>query len=188
MNRNIEFYLKSYDMLSSDQCKFVLDSIKDENWVQHTYLNPKTQIVQPQNDEKELDIVHSSNQECNELIMKTIWDVLHKYVDEFQFSWWGTWTGYSHVRFNRYKENQIMSNHCDHIYSLFKGFPRGVPILTILGSLNDDYEGGEFVMWGDTVIPFKAGEIKVFPSNFLYPHRVEPVIKGTRYSFVSWAY
>ena len=43
-------------------------------------------------------------------------------------------------------------------------------------------------MWGDQVIPFEAGDVIIFPSNFMYPHRVEPVTKGARYSYVSWAY
>ena len=61
-------------------------------------------------------------------------------------------------------------------------------MLSIVGQLNEDFEGGEFVMWGDQVIPFEKGDIIIFPSNFMYPHRVEPVTKGERYSYVSWAY
>ena len=34
----------------------------------------------------------------------------------------------------------------------------------------------------------KKGDILLFPSTFLYPHRVEQVKKGTRYSFVTWAF
>jgi len=49
-------------------------------------------------------------------------------------------------------------------------------------------ELGEFVMWKDKVIELKAGSVMIFPSIFLYPHRVEPIKKGTRHSFVSWAY
>ena len=38
----------------------------------------------------------------------------------------------------------------------------------------------------DKVIDFKGGDILIFPSNFMYPHKVEPVIEGTRYSYISW--
>ena len=34
----------------------------------------------------------------------------------------------------------------------------------------------------------KAGEVIIFPSNFLYPHKVNPVSKGTRYTFISWVH
>jgi predicted 2-oxoglutarate/Fe(II)-dependent dioxygenase YbiX len=43
-------------------------------------------------------------------------------------------------------------------------------------------------MFGDEEIKFKTGDLLIFPSNFLYPHRVEPVTKGVRYSFISWTW
>ena len=55
-------------------------------------------------------------------------------------------------------------------------------------ALNDDYEGGEFIMFDNYEIKFKAGDLIIFPSVFLYPHLVKPVKKGIRYSFVSWCY
>jgi|TARA_R110000803_G_scaffold53828_2_gene110399 hypothetical protein len=58
--------------------------------------------------------------------------------------------------------------------------------------LNDNYEGGELCFkFPDTpqesIIEKKANRMIVWPSNFLYPHAVKPVTKGTRYSVVSWA-
>ncbi len=55
----------------------------------------------------------------------------------------------------------------------------------MLGVLNDDYEGGEFVLI-DEKIDLSKGDIIIFPSNFMYPHKVEPVTKGIRYSYISW--
>ena len=40
----------------------------------------------------------------------------------------------------------------------------------------------------DKEIQLKKGDVLVFPSNFLYPHKVEPVTKGLRYSIISWVY
>ena len=54
--------------------------------------------------------------------------------------------------------------------------------------LNDDFEGGDFVMFTDQKIEFNKGDLLVFPSNFLYPHRVEEVKSGTRFSFISWSF
>ena len=58
--------------------------------------------------------------------------------------------------------------------------------------LNDDYEGGELVFKFPSAeneyrINTKKNRLIIWPSNFLYPHSVLPVIKGTRYSVVSWA-
>jgi hypothetical protein len=51
--------------------------------------------------------------------------------------------------------------------------------------LNDNYEGGEisFRLQNLQVKP-EAGDLFVFPSNFMYPHRAMPVISGTKYSLV----
>ena len=91
------------------------------------------------------------------------------------------------VKYNRYLEDRVMAEHCDHIYSLFDGDIKGVPILTAVGLLNDDYDGGNFVMFQDHIVELKQGDVIIFPSNFLFPHKVEPVTKGIRYSMVSWA-
>jgi predicted 2-oxoglutarate/Fe(II)-dependent dioxygenase YbiX len=71
---------------------------------------------------------------------------------------------------------------------MFDGNRKGIPTLSIVGVLNDDYEGGEFIMWQDTEIKLKTGDVLIFPSNFLYPHKVNLVTEGTRYSLVSWTW
>jgi predicted 2-oxoglutarate/Fe(II)-dependent dioxygenase YbiX len=81
-----------------------------------------------------------------------------------------------------------MNEHCDHIKDLFIGEVRGIPILSVLGALNNDYKGGELVFFQDQIVELKQGDLMVFPSVFMYPHRVETVTEGTRYSFVSWAW
>ena len=73
----------------------------------------------------------------------------------------------------------------DHIHSLFDGQRKGIPILSILGVLNEGYEGGEFVFFQDYEVPLKAGDIMVFPSNFMYPHTVKELTKGERFTFVT---
>ena len=57
---------------------------------------------------------------------------------------------------------------------------------------NDDYEGGELCFQTpdgseEIIIATKQNSIIMWPSNFLYPHCVKPVTKGTRYSIVAWA-
>jgi len=65
--------------------------------------------------------------------------------------------------------------------------------ISIIMNLNDNYEGGDFIFFNPTkrneIIhreKLKKGTILFFPSTFLYPHSVEPITKGTRYSIVSW--
>ena len=39
-----------------------------------------------------------------------------------------------------------------------------------------------------TLKKLNQGDVLIFPSNFLYPHKVNSIKKGTRYSFVSWVW
>jgi predicted 2-oxoglutarate/Fe(II)-dependent dioxygenase YbiX len=64
---------------------------------------------------------------------------------------------------------------------------KGIPILSVVGLLNDNYGGGEFMIRGKEVKLIR-GDILIFPSNFIYPHEVKDITKGIRYSFVSWAF
>lgn len=64
--------------------------------------------------------------------------------------------------------------------------------LSMILLLNDDYEGGDLLFRDvaknkEIKIPKKAGNLIVWPSNFMFPHCVTPVTKGVRYSVVSWA-
>ena len=81
-----------------------------------------------------------------------------------------------------------MAQHVDHIHTLFEGDRRGIPVLSIVGMLNDDYDGWEFMLFDDWHVPLKTGDVIIFPSVFLYPHRVEPITRGTRYTFISWVF
>jgi predicted 2-oxoglutarate/Fe(II)-dependent dioxygenase YbiX len=71
---------------------------------------------------------------------------------------------------------------------MFDGQRKGIPILSVLGALDDGYKGGEFVMWEDTVIDMPKGSVMVFPSNFMYPHKVNEITEGVRHSVVSWVF
>ena len=64
-------------------------------------------------------------------------------------------------------------------------------VLSIIMNLNDEYEGGDLVFTDQQSNEIKKiklgmGSIVFFPSNFMYPHTIKPITKGTRYSIVSW--
>ena len=77
-----------------------------------------------------------------------------------------------------------MSRHIDNIHHSH-GQTYGYPQLTALLMLNDDYEGGNFLI-ADNEYETAKGSGGVFPSNFMFPHAVKKVEKGTRYSIVTW--
>jgi predicted 2-oxoglutarate/Fe(II)-dependent dioxygenase YbiX len=186
MNLDIKSYFKEYENFFSDEvCDQTVKYLKDVSWYEHTYHNSRTgEFSSTQN---ELDVSWDTTPNYMELQNK-LWDAIHDYVKEINVPWFESWNGYSGLRFNKYNVDTNMKLHCDHIHSLFDGERKGVPVLTILGVLNDDYEGGDLVLWEDTYMRPKKGSVLVFPSNFLYPHKVDTITKGTRYSFVSWAW
>ena len=63
--------------------------------------------------------------------------------------------------------------------------------LSVIINLNDSYEGGDLVFCDQNKNEIKRfnlgkGSIVFFPGNFMYPHAITPITKGTRYSIVAW--
>ena len=189
MEKHLDAYIKVYDAIPKELCDETVKLLSNSeiDWQQHLFYNRATETEFSRSGEKELDVSYEITA-TNEELMRIVWESIHKYITELNFHWFDGWAGFSALRFNKYSESRLMAKHCDHISSMFDGERRGVPILSIVGVLNDDYEGGEFVMFDDTTIELPKGSLLVFPSNFLYPHEVLPVTKGTRHTFVSWVW
>ena len=170
--------------------KTIKELSDNKTWERHTYTSTIDFKASSKNGDKELDVCYGDNLTYSKELHQLTWKALEKYIviDKIGGKSFIGWSGFSPIRFNRYNKNQIMSKHCDHIVSLFEGKNRGIPILSIVAVLNDNYKGGEFIMFDDYEIKFKAGDLIIFPSVFLYPHLVKPVKKGIRYSFVSWVF
>ena len=187
--QNLLDYVKVYENhLPVKLCKSAVKNLKKINWQEHTFYEANTGRFVSY--DHELSVSHDVIPEKIE-IDKQVWFALERYIlkDFASFSdWYNGWNGYTTVRFNKYDPTTQMKLHCDHIHSMFDGERKGIPTLTILGSLNDGYEGGELLMFGDYEIKLPVGSVAVFPSNFMFPHEVKPVKKGTRYSYVSWAW
>ena len=80
----------------------------------------------------------------------------------------------------KYEEGGFYTQHTDN----YTDSPRTISCSICL---NDDYDGGEFAFFGRKLkYNLKKGSIITFPSNFMYPHEIMPVTKGTRYSIITW--
>jgi predicted 2-oxoglutarate/Fe(II)-dependent dioxygenase YbiX len=102
---------------------------------------------------------------------------IKKYNEKFNGAHIEEDTGYE---FLRYETGQFYTEHTDS----FMGSPRAV---SCSFALNDDYGGGEFGFFGrELSIKAPKGAAVLFPSNFMYPHEILPVTKGTRYSIITW--
>jgi len=90
----------------------------------------------------------------------------------------------TNFRINKYGMGGFMSEHIDNIHHSHKqelGFPQA----SLLFFLNDDYEGGEIFI-AEKMFKPKKGSVIIFPSNFMFPHYVNKVTKGERYSIITW--
>jgi hypothetical protein len=85
----------------------------------------------------------------------------------------------------KYQDAGFYTWHTDH----FAEIPRTMSCILLL---NNDYEGGNLCFRnpdgsGEWEVEVKPNRMIIWPSNFLFPHTVKPVTKGTRYSVVAWA-
>ena len=72
--------------------------------------------------------------------------------------------------------------HTDNCYTK----PRNLTILIGLNS-KDQYEGGELFIGNDkNGIKLDRGDMVCFPSNFMYPHKVQRVTQGQRKVLIIW--
>jgi len=180
-------YCKVYkNIFEKGFCQTVITQLEKEYWHTHAFFG--YDVAHRVQYDNELSISWAKFPE-KIILQEKLWYIIQKYIiDDLQSPVYTGWNGYTEIRFNKYNVGTEMHEHCDHIQSMFDGIRKGIPTLSIVGLLNDDYEGGEFVMWNDTLIDTPCGSVLIFPSNFLYPHKVTPVTKGIRYSFVSWVW
>jgi hypothetical protein len=83
------------------------------------------------------------------------------------------------MNFIKYGPGQHFQEHHDHGYSYNC-------VVSLVAYPNDDYEGGELMFRLQNLkIKPKAGDLFIFPSNYMYPHRAMPVISGTKNSIVT---
>jgi hypothetical protein len=186
----IEDYIIIKNNISKDICQSLIDACNNRKWDKHQWNNYGTGEF-TFNSKKELEVM-SSSEEQEVKVKPFIVEALKEYqkkctwgsTKEDQPSWLSRFVP---VRFNKYAVGTMMRGHYDHIHDLFDGTIKGIPIVSIVANLNEDYEGAEFYC-RDKIIPLTTGDILLFPSNFMFPHGVTECTKGTRYSFVSWAF
>lgn len=179
-------YIKVYDsILTKDQCDLIISEYNNSNEWRMSEIgvngNQNTSV-------RNCDIINMSLGhviDINQEVRKKIDDILFttsaiaakKYIVDFPNCFLQSDSGYDLLR---YQKDGCYIQHTDN----FKTQPRTV---SMSFNLNDDYLGGEFAFFDREIkIRTRPGSVIVFPSNFMYPHEIMPIIKGTRYSVVTW--
>jgi predicted 2-oxoglutarate/Fe(II)-dependent dioxygenase YbiX len=119
----------------------------------------------------------NSRKEIDTYLFRSAAVAVGRYTEMFPASRIEEDSGYELLR---YGEGDFYIQHTDS----FKGASRSVSCSFLL---NDEYEGGDFGFFDKELkIKVPKGCALMFPSNFMYPHEVLPVTKGTRYSIITW--
>ena len=187
---NLSDFIFTEKSIPDTICDYVLKELESNHWEKHQWGSIYGNAVDKTEAPKEPDITYSKPLDSilNSFVLQTGNKYQKKYSDESHYNTSNFIFSFSEIRFNRYHIDQKMEMHFDHIKSLFNGYNPGIPVLSFIGALNDNYEGGELVFWKDYSIKLKKGEVICFPSNFLYQHRVNPILSGVRDTFVCWAW
>ena len=174
-----------YENALTDEISDNIMNIKD-GWVDSTYSNHDGNIgVKKSRERVVMDEQHikSDNRFWNPLSNASK-AVIDAYKKRHPYMYYYNPISMTSFRINRYKKGGFMSEHIDnihHSHSQQYGFPQS----SLLYFLNDNYEGGEIII-ADIIYKPKKNSAIMFPSNFMFPHSVNQVIEGTRYSIITW--
>ena len=176
-------------IIPQNLCDYIVDEIEKREWRPHTWYN-NVQGTFGSEETMELD-VQNITAEHQQLLTPFMIQAGASYNAKYSYPCERTqqiMNKFSAIRFNRYSPGQIMRQHMDHIHSLWNTQDAGIPVLSFILNLNDDYEGAELYFWDDYKVPLGKGDIIMFPSLFLFPHGVTEATKGRRFSAVSWGW
>lgn len=194
MDKLIDF-VQVYNLIPDEVCDSVMSEVNSNNeWTKHSYHPGFSRPTATHFPPTEFEFLDSTTEQSLKLMpyIEQAMKLYNKYINESNsFPGYNAETGVttcSPVRFNRCKPHTLVEAHHDHIYELFGVGNKGIPVTSLVGLLNDDFTGGEFIICKDIDLKLKKGDIVVFPSNYLYPHRVEKVKSGVRNSFVTWTF
>lgn len=185
-NITLDQFVSVQNKLSGECCDATVEWLSDKGYYPHTYSSPAGEIFNYGNTDLEVFHLDNNQNALTKEIIDSCIKVAKEYVEETtRKDGLYSLSGCTTLRFNKYAVDTEMRPHADHIHDIFQGNERGIPILSLVGLLNDDFEGGEFCFY-DEAIDLKKGDLLLFPSIFLYPHHVKKVTKGVRHSFVMW--
>ena len=181
----VQVYKKA---LTKEQCSFVIKKTDEFHWLPHQWSGYNKLSEAPKSEENcdRTELFGMTRLLISGFVKNAI-DEYKKYVIKTLGTNFNI-NGITIPEINRYREGKGMAEHVDHITSIFDGETKGIPTLSVVGLLNDEFQGGEFKFWDKYDMNLEIGDILVFPSNFLYKHQVDKVTRGIRYSFVSWIY
>ena len=184
MNELKDYILVLEDVIPEELCDSILNEYKESNeWINSLIgkgiINKKVRNCTSIN--ISLNEVIEKNKHVRKILDDEVFECtkksIEKYNEKFKQAHISKDSGYSLLK---YEKGGFFTQHVDS----FTEHPRTI---SCSFTLNDNFKGGDFSFFNNTLVySLKKGSAIIFPSNFLYPHSVLPVINGTRYSIVTW--
>lgn len=185
-NRTLEDYIKVFEnILPGDFCDFILNEYANTDLWKKTLTgsghdpNARNCNVIPISEKA----VIAQNEQVRVQIDENLFQAVSQCLKLYEESVQGADleikedSGYELLRYN---EGEFYVEHTDS----FKEIPRAI---TCIISLNDDYVGGEVSFFSrELSYKLNKGSVIMFPSNFMYPHEIQKILSGTRYSIITW--
>jgi hypothetical protein len=183
---NLEIYIYIVkNALSQGLCDEILDEFKSSDEWEITTVGSAGELKKDIRNCETIGIsfphIIQKNNEIRHKLDSAIFEGASKCIKEYK-------TRFSHCEIEEDSGYELLKYHEGGFYiehtDSFKARPRAVSCSFIL---NDDFEGGEFAFFNrELKYKLEKGDALLFPSNFMYPHEVMPVTKGTRYSIITW--
>ena len=137
-----DFIHHEKNVLPESLCDDIVNDIKESDWTPHTWYR-SVDSTSASEKTKELDVQDSTIEQMR-IISPHLYKVFSNYSEKYKFNSSKTDNiayQFSTIRFNRYRNGQIMRQHHDHIHSLFNGTKKGIPVLSVILNFNNDYKG-----------------------------------------------
>ena len=139
MEKNIEDYLIIFpNFLDKEFCENAIISLEEnpDLWSPHYFGKPGPEEYEAPQGPEVIDSVNYKNT-INDIILEKLYPIIQQYLNIINLNCFQAWSGYLPIRFTRHSLNCKLLVHWDKISDSNAPY-----ILSFLGVLNDDYEGG----------------------------------------------
>lgn len=188
-------FVRAYNTIPEETCKKLINHFERVKYTYHQWQDDDGKCIGSRKNKKEELKNYMMEEDEQNILIPFIQKAFSKYYKDI-FSLYPFLYLYdkqqiinklSRFRVNKYDKNTNMALHIDNIHDIFDGKQKGVPIVSIVGLLNNNFKGGDFYVCNQK-INLNRGDVLIFPSNFIYPHEVKLITEGTRLSFITWGY
>jgi predicted 2-oxoglutarate/Fe(II)-dependent dioxygenase YbiX len=133
------------------------------------------------------DLFNNTNSLGKTILVKHLNFIISSAVNSYKQKYpYFSYDKVSELTLLKYEHNKHKAGYVYHTDTSYKTPKRS---LSCSIALNNDYEGGEFEFDIEGQIysyPQNIGDCIIFPSNFMFPHTITQITKGTRNALISW--